>query len=279
MRNLCYRWLAMVGGLSLVLVSAGCFKASTIMKVNQDGAGTIFESMAMREATVQQIIGMMSGFAGAGKGPTVDEFMPLDQFKGKAGDYGPGVKYVKANKSRENGFIKVEAEYSFSDVTKVKLPTSNQPDMPGSTNEGKPEYLAFGLVRNVRDGNSELTIRMPPPKPETTRGGTETDTQPQQGEGDAEGGEALLALFKDMEVTVAVECGKEVLSTNATNREGNRVTLLHFAFDKLLAHPEKLKELQKRSPKPESLDAIKDLLKDIEGIKIEVQQEVKVKYQ
>ena len=89
--------------------------------------------------------------------------------------------------------------------------------------------------------------------------------------------EMMKMMFKGMRFAIRVECEGDIIETNATNVDGNIITLLDLNFDTIMDHGEKLKELEAR--KPEGIEEVKDLLKDIEGLKLELQREVVVQFE
>jgi hypothetical protein len=258
----------------------GCFKVTTVLKVNRDGSGTLVETTGISEQTLQQLEAMVSGFAqgmGAEAKPA-DGLLSEDSFKTKAGSYGPGVKLLGFKKTQEGDWVQATATYAAKDVTKIRLSSSNQPDMPGQQKqEGAPPYL-FRL-RKLPGGLTELTIKIPPPKPAPPEAGKPTEDNAAGAEQpDQQMPPEMLQMFKDLEITVAVECGSEIVETNATHVEGNRVTLVHFAFGKLLENQDKLKELAKLGPAARDLETIKPLLKGIEGMQFELEPKVVAKF-
>jgi hypothetical protein len=80
-----------------------------------------------------------------------------------------------------------------------------------------------------------------------------------------------------MKITVALEVQGAITETNAQYRDGSRVTLMEMDFNKLLANPEKFKQLVKQNP--QSLQESKTLLKGLDGVKIESAPEVTVKFE
>lgn len=280
------RFLVLVVTLSCLPNLVGCFKVGTLLKVNPDGSGRLIESLDMNEQTLNQMQAMMADFAlgmGAQAKPKVDMFSS-DSFKVKASEYGPGVKLLGVKKTKENGRFKVVAEYAVTDISKVRLSSNTQQQMPGPGRAGpgaslnKPGKTFKLSLRKLPRGLSELTIKLPPPEP-----GSRKQQKPKAADAGSRPPEQnpppqMLEMLKDLEMTLAVECGKEIVETNATNVEGNRVTLVHFAFGELLKHPEKLKELQQLGPKARDLEAVKPLVKGLKGIQFEWEPVVHVKF-
>jgi hypothetical protein len=75
---------------------------------------------------------------------------------------------------------------------------------------------------------------------------------------------------------MAIEVEGVVVQTNATHREGSRITMMELDFGKLLEMPEKL--LQFSQLEPETLEDAKKFMKDLPGIKAEMNKEVMIKF-
>ncbi|MBI3922342.1 MAG: hypothetical protein HY318_13055 [Armatimonadetes bacterium] len=262
----------------------GCFKASTVLQVNQDGTGKIIESVALRRDIIQQVILLLSGFAGAGpnkKAITEEDLLSTDQLAKKAGDYGSGVTFLTARRVQEGAYVRVIGEYAFRDVTKVRLKTSNDPGLMGqqaAPTQTPKKYISFGLIQSVSSRNSELIIKMPSLEPALSKPAKPKGESNAPGQMSKEQEQAMLELLKDMEVSVSIECGSVVTATNARYVEGNRITLVYLSFAKLLGQKDKLEHLKNLSPPPTRLEDVIVLLKGIEGIKLETQPEITVKY-
>lgn len=276
------KYLGLCLALLLLPGLSGCFKATTVVKVEPNGSGRIYETIAIKKSVVVMMMAMMGGFGGGGgeqSAPKMDDVLPLDQFKKKAPEYGVGVTYVTANRTEDKEFMRATAEYAFRDITKVTLSTTNEMTTPGASSKKPPKFIRFALTQSVATGTSELKIKLPPEDPTAAK--PEGDDHPAPKATDAESKqmeEAVMDMMKDMEMTIAVDCGQEITSTNATYPEKNRVTLLYFSMGKLFENKDKFDALRNINPKPKSLEEVKGLLKGIEGIKFETQPEVTVKF-
>jgi len=94
---------------------------------------------------------------------------------------------------------------------------------------------------------------------------------------DAMAMQMMQQIFKDMKISMAIEVAGAIKQTNAEYTAGSRVTLMEMDFNKLLANPEKFKQLSKENP--QTLQEAKALMKGIEGVKVETAPEVKIKFQ
>jgi len=77
-------------------------------------------------------------------------------------------------------------------------------------------------------------------------------------------------------VAMTVQVEGMILETDATHRDGSRVTLMVIDFEELLEAPEYLDELTERRPR--SLEEAKELLKDFPGIKLELAPAIHIRF-
>ena len=82
-------------------------------------------------------------------------------------------------------------------------------------------------------------------------------------------------LLKDLSISMTVDVNGEIVESNADNRTGSEVTLFNLNFGELLNNTQKLKELQKSNY---NLKELKEVMKDIPGIKIETNDPVVIKF-
>ena len=87
----------------------------------------------------------------------------------------------------------------------------------------------------------------------------------------------MKAMLKGMHFGVKIEFNGEIVETDATNVDGSTVTLLDINFDTILDNAEKLQELNARQP--EGIEEVKEILKDVEGLKFELQEEIAVRFE
>ncbi len=269
----------LVLALSAALALSGCFQIDKNVQVKPDGSGTITETVTMGTAMISQMKAMASGFGdpAAGKGAKAGGFELLDEAKLKeeAAKMGDGVTFVSAKKITEADREGYTATYAFKDISKVKLST-NPPDIAGSgslkiTGKGETEPVTFAFTKGK---TAELTVTTPAMKALKTK---EDAADPSQ---DAMN-EAMLPMiqqmFKDMRMGMSVEVVGNITATNATNKEGSKVTFLDVDFNKILADPTKMKSMAKIKD-PNSAEA-KAFLKTVPGVKVETTNPVTISFQ
>jgi hypothetical protein len=84
----------------------------------------------------------------------------------------------------------------------------------------------------------------------------------------------LIEMFMGMKMILALEINGEIVETNATHRDGSRITIVEMdlaRFGKSIPELEKLKELNLNS-----VEEAKELLKDIPGMKMDMNRSLKV---
>ena len=285
------------GGIGLILLSmVSCLQIDTLIKVKPDGSGTIEETFMMSKEVVQLMKGMvgqmMEGMAESGKGPpakqpeqkqAMESFNLFDEAKLKqeAGAKGEGVTYVSGKKIATDAFEGYRAVYAFADINKLKLnqnPSDSVPSDPsGSGSENKEEHVTFHFTKGAP---ATLIVKLPEEKPVKKDDAAESAEAPEPSPVEKQQSEMMLAqmkqMFKGMKIAMAIEVEGAVVQTNATHREGSRITMMELDFGKLLEMPEKL--LQFSQLEPETLEDAKKFMKDLPGIKVEMNKEVMIKF-
>jgi hypothetical protein len=250
--------------LAAMFLLSGCIQVERIVKLKPDGTGTIEETVLIPKAalaTLQQ----MAGGAGGKQMDLFDEA----KLKQEAAKMGEGVTYVSGKKLSSDAGEGFTAVYAFTDVNKLKLDQNLADSVPGPTSGPDQNRKAEPVVFHFTKGSpSELTVTMPAPefKPKTAKPDAMDDGAMQM----------MQQMLKDMKMTFAVEMQGTISETNATYRDGGRVTLMEMDFNKVLSNPEKFKTLAKANP--QTMQEAKALLKEIDGIKVETSPEVKIKF-
>jgi len=142
----------------------------------------------------------------------------------------------------------------------------------------KPEYVTFSLAKGTA-GASVLTVTFPEKKMKLAEGTGDTPPageKPPAKETNPKELATMQQFFKGMKISMQVEAGSEVVKTSSPFKEGNKVTLFEMDFEKLLANPEQFKKFAGQQPK--TLEEAKELLKDIEGLKIITENKVTIEF-
>lgn len=267
-------------GISILTCLIGCIDTETVIKVKKDGSGTLEETVLLSNAVSEMMQSMASSFGGDTTGANKEEFNLLDEDKLKesAKKMGEGVSFVSAEEYKTDKGKGYKAIFTFNDITKLRInqnPGDNVPSKPGDNKTAEPEYISFefkkGKVSTLKIKCHETKEKEPSIKKET----------PEKASGDSakvddQAIEAMKNMFGGMRVAVSIEVDGEIVKTNATHADGNHITIMEMDFAKLMEMPERLKEFSVSNPS--SVEEVKKMVKDIPGIKVDLNDEIVVKF-
>lgn len=86
----------------------------------------------------------------------------------------------------------------------------------------------------------------------------------------------MRQIYQDMKVSIAVEIQGTIADTNATHKKGTRIKPMDLDFGKLLEDETRFKALAEAEPK--SMSETKVLLKDVRGLELELNEQVRVRF-
>jgi hypothetical protein len=263
----------------LALPTAGCIQFETLVKVKGDGSGTIVQTMTMSAETMEMMKSMKSdgGKVEVGGKPMALEAKDIEQAKAEAAKMGEGVTFVKAEPIDTKEAKGMRATYAFKDVTKLKI--SQKPSSPGGApapggNE-VDDSMKFGFSKSA-GGNPVLTVSMPDLKAAADKKGA-TKAPAKAPEAPPEAMAMMKQMFKGLRIAIAIEPEGKVVQTNSPFVEGSRVTLMEMNFDALLKDEAKLKQFSDAMDGGSIADA-KRLMKGLQGVKINLEPEVKIEF-
>jgi len=270
--------------LAALILLPGCVELDTVVRVSPDGSGTVEEKMILSSAVVQQMkamaaqLGSMEG-VNAEEALTGFDIVDRDRLQKRAAAMGEGVTLESLEPLTADWGEGYRALFRFSDIGKLRIdqnPSSAVPTGPAVEPAGH-EYLSFRFEPGRK---AVLTVTMPEEEPGGPMGGEDfeiPDDDFPAGEADGEEvAEQMREMFRDMRVSVALEIDGEIVETNATHREGARVTLMELDFGKLLENPEKFEAMQ--AAQPQTLEEAKEFMAELPGVKVEVEPEIKITF-
>lgn len=273
--------LVIVALVLVLVLSSGCMQILQEVRVNRDGTGMMVETLKlspMLAEFMEEFAEEMSDSEGTEEaGTSRESLFPEEQFRENAKEMGEGVEFVSREvKEFEGGMLGYEATYTIADIDKFIL----NPRTDTATME-KPSTdtpITFRLSRGT--SSSTLTIKQHFPIEEGSVTEEEDETSPAQGElSEAETEEVaqFAGMMKGMRMQIIIECGDEIENTNAEWWSKNRIVLMDFDAEELFSHPEKLQMLSQmeQSPSKEDFD---NLLEEMEGIKFDTSEEIKVTF-
>lgn len=259
------------------LAVAGCMEIETVVRVNPDGSGTITERLLMSN----EIVGMMKEMAPEGQ-PV--ELFNEQELRDAAPGYGEGVVYVSATNVEAEFGKGYEASYAFTDINRIRVGQDPGEKMPGGEAMGGDAEEGDFTTFTMQPGYpAQLMIHWPvdQDEPETMGATEESSVEESAAEQTPEESEAAMEMmkvaFKDMRMSMHVEVAGEVVESNATHLDGNRVTLVEIAFAEFLDSEEAMTVMASNSG--QTVADMKELMRLIPGLKMEVEPEVSVQFE
>jgi hypothetical protein len=290
------RYFKIVATLMFCVFLSGCIQSDTAIRVKPDGSGVIVETVLLSKMLVESLQSFSKGLAE--EGATKDETADKDQgeVKGKkegedpikaimkdaesrAKQYGPDVKFVSATPVKSETMMGYKAVYSFKDINMLRI-NQNPENKAGKPAESKDqpqkkeEIILFTLVKGPV---SKLIVKMPKEKDgnkatnDAQKSGKQAENPP-----DPSAEEMMKVMFKDMGIGIAIEIDGTIIKTNATYRDKSRLTLLDMQFGKIIENKAVFDKLNAAQPK--TIEEMKELVKGIKGLKIELNNPVVVEF-
>ncbi len=249
--------ITMVGAAALALLTTSCLQQETTLSLNKDGSGTITETTILGA----QMLAMM-GAAGGEGGDPLDQMIAQAKVKSDeaVANMGEGVtlkEVKKLNKGGKKGLITV---YEFKDINKLKYTFGSSLGDDEGGEDKEPLDISYK--------NGVLTINN---KYEKAKEG-EQPAKPEMGDQQLAMAQQMMG---DMRMALKLEFPGGIADTNAQHQDGNKVTIMDIDFGKLMAQEEKFKEFMKAQP--ESPAEAAQLLKGVDGVKIETAEKLTVK--
>jgi hypothetical protein len=263
---------------------SGCFQTETLIRLKPDGSGVIEEKLLISKEMLKSLQDLAAAFQEEGdKKKEETASKKEDPLQGmirdaqkKESQYGPGVKFVSAVPLNTETMGGYKAVYRFSDINTLKInqnPGKKVDKMGGGQGPAVPEEnILFKLKKGPV---STLTVIMPKGKEEKKTPGPKKETK-ETGPPDPKALEQMKQIFKDLGFRVALEVEGQIIKTNATHRDKSEITLVELHFGKLIDKPEKFEKLAAIQPK--TMEEAKELLKGLEGLKIETANPVVVEF-
>ncbi len=284
------RYLKIICSIIACFFLYGCIQSDTVIRVRPDGSGVIEETVKLSNALVESLQNISKGFSEANPDADAKE---KDKEKAKAEvqspvetmmkdarsretQYGPDVKFVSASPVKTDTMTGYKAVYAFKDINTLRINQNpeSKTGMPAD-GSGKPkkkeEIILFKLVKGPA---STLTVTMPENAKDTKPAEGDQQKKPANDPGAAE---MMKVMFKDMSISIAILVEGRIIRTNATYQDGSRVTLVDMDFGKIFENEKTFEKLN--AVQPNTIEDMKDLVKGIKGLKIEMNNPVEVVFQ
>ena len=296
------RHLIILCAIMASVLLSGCIQNDTVIHVKTDGSGTIEDTVKLANALIESLQNISKGLAEGVSNANADA---KDNVKDKDGakekdkaevqdpiqtmmkdaqsrekQYGPDVKFVSATPVKTETMSGYKAIYAFKDINTLRINQNpeNKTGMPADgkdKSKKKEEIISFKFVKGPV---STLTVTMPETgKDKKPADHVKQDLQKNTGESDPASAEMTKLIFKDMSIRLVLEIEGAIVKTNATYRDKSQLTLIDMHFGKIIENVKAFEKLNAMQPK--TIEETKELLKGIEGLKIEMNNPVVVSFQ
>lgn len=255
--------------LIIALALTGCIETTTLVKVNRSGSGTIEQTIIISGSFMELMSGLSGQTEDAAEG---FDILDEEELAEDARNMGEGVSFVSAEEVSSGKGSGYRAVYRFQDINKIRInqnPGQNVPDM--AEGDTQTELICF----QFRKGNPATLIVLKPTEDSESEEAAESESSA-MAEDDMGMMEMMRELYQDMKISIAIEVEGTIVDTNATYRDGSRVTIMELDFGELLKDDETFNALV--TAQPESLEETKELFKDYEGIKVDLQDEIRIRF-
>lgn len=270
--------LAAVAVLGILL--NGCIEMHTILKLNKDGSGSVEENIFVGKAVIDMFKEFVSAFADSTQPQQEFNLFEEEKIKAKTSNLGEGVEFVSMETIKTSEKEGYKAIYKFKDVNKVKLnqDPSNEVPMgePTEASEKPKEEVQFKFTKGKPN---RIEFKFPDEVKKTDKKKTDSpaETKEIDAEADSANMEQMVNVMKDMKAKIEIQVEGKITNTNATYVDGNTITLFDIDFEKLLSDVDKLEQFKKANP--DSFEEVKKLVKDIPGIRVELNKEVFIEFE
>jgi hypothetical protein len=265
-------WILVI--VAVVLFAIGsCIESTTLVRLNKDGTGEVEDTLLMRTDVIQMLMGVSQEM---GEEPGEFELADRAKLEARAQEMGEGVTLKSVENIVTETHQGYRALYTFQDINKVQVnenPDENVPDS-GSPGEEAPnkEIITFQFEKAKGKDPASLIINLPREE-EGTEGEGPEEMPEKQSEDMID---MFREIFKDMKIDVALEVDGKITETNAEHQDGSRIVLMELDFGKIIQNEEAFRELALSNTN--SLEETKELIKDVPGIRVEMQDSIEVQF-
>ena len=245
--------------LALVLLGS-CAQIKTLITVNPDGSGFIDQEIALT-GPAQEIVALMA--------QSDKYFMDETELQAYAAQLGEGVSYVSHESIADGNGVRVR--FAFDDINAVRLEQDGPSDLisiEGMTSTDSEEKPPMTFVFE-RGSPASLVIQ---PALEMEEGAAKDSTSMAAEE---EALQQIRVMLADARFVLAVDVAGTIQETDATYKDGARITLMDIDFNEFLRDDDLLRIVANTTgPTPELMAMMAD-----HGFRIEMQESVRVVFE
>ena len=261
---------------AMVFFFTGCIEMHTSITVKKDGSGLVEENIFIGKEIIKMFTEFAAAFADSTQPQQEFNLFEEDKIKAKTSELGEGVEFVSMKTIKTDEKEGYTAVYKFKDINKIKVNQDPSDEMPmaepAENSDAADKFVKFKFIKGKPN---KIIFSLPDEKKKDQS--AKDDTTTMTVEPDTADFENMVKFMKDMKAKVEIKIDGKIVNTNATHVDGNTITLFDIDFGQLLSDKEKLEQFKKFNP--DSFEEVKKLVKDIPGIKVELNKEVFVEFE
>lgn len=254
----------------------GCIEMHTSITVKKDGSGLVEENIFIGKEIIKMFTEFAAAFADSTQPQQEFNLFEEDKIKAKTSELGEGVEFVSMKTIKTDEKEGYTAVYKFKDINKIKVNQDPSDEMPmaepAEDSDAADKLVKFKFIKGKPN---KIIFSLPDEKKKDQP--AKDDSTTMTVEPDTADFENMVKFMKDMKAKVEIKIDGKIVNTNATHVDGNTITLFDIDFGQLLSDKEKLEQFKKFNP--DSFEEVKKLVKDIPGIKVELNKEVFVEFE
>jgi hypothetical protein len=280
-----HSWIRSSIAAAALVLFAGCIETEIIVILRPDGSGKVVEKILIRKDVKRQLYTMVESLtpgmkpdSGAGPGDS-SSFFNESGLREKASAMGEGVEFVSVEPFETGEAEGYRALYSFKNIGTLRINQNPGESVPLNSHVDGGAVREFVTFEFSPGPPAVLTVSTPSVEPAHAADSSGVRGTPQEDKLDEAEKEALeqaKQMFEGFRLAVMLQIEGKILRTNASFVKGNRITLLDMDFGKLLKSPDRLARFAQVNPR--TIEEAKEIVKDVPGIKIDLNEKIEVTF-
>jgi hypothetical protein len=265
--------------LLVAVAVTGCMSYETTLTIRPDGSGTISEQLLVKQQFAQMMASMDTASSG---GKLFTEAKVRDRAESRGGLTVESVEMI--SDARGEGY---RSTYSFANINDINFNPSPDDMLPGNEDmkeQGAEVGSAFSDMKIEFEPGSPATLRLLMPEDDDVDDAMSDDAMDSDGampgsddsdEIDEQQMRMMQMMMADTGFRVSIEVDGEIVETNASHRDGNRVTVLNFDLGTLSRDTTALRTFLESSSGD---DMTEEELAGLPGMQFETKEDVFIRF-
>ena len=271
--------------LLVAVAVTGCMSYETTLTIRPDGSGTVSEQLLVKQQFAQMMASMDTT---SSEGKLFTESKIRDRAQSRSGLTVESVEMI--SDARGEGY---RSTYSFANVNDIDFNPSPDDMLPGNEDmkeQGAEIGSAFSEMNIMFEPGSPATFRLVMPEDDDVNDAMADDDAMSDDAMESDGAmpgsndteevtgqemRMMQMMMADTGFRVSIEVDGEIVETNASHRDGNRVTILNFDLGTLSRDTTALRTFLESSSED---DMSEEELAGLPGMQFETKEDVFIRF-